>query len=155
MTIEIHATKPEPDWIRALVNDVLVDAFQPLGFIGPLGYRVWHPGHLDNIFDGWQIAVYPVPNEVRGSHPHDGERFVNGFCLDVGQILRVITDLKSVAWNMPTSYNGELDGPELSLQGKFAGKQVWLRIFQMPPSDEPALYYIDPMTGKVQPKVNV
>lgn len=149
--IEEHVIH-EPPWIRALVEDVLVDSVQPLGFIGPLGYRYWEPGNQQNFFPGWQLAVYPTPNEVQGAVVHDGAKYVSGFRLNVGRILAAMSHVEMVAWNAPVEYTGDLDGPELSVQGQFAGKHVWLRVFNLPPSDEPASYYVNPATGEAWEK---
>lgn len=151
MGIEVHNVA-EPEWIRTLVNDVLLAAFEPLGFIGQLGYRWWEPDNVYNTFAGWQIAVFPTPNEICGSHECDGRLSVNGFSLNIGSILNVFSSIKSVVWNAPTEYNGDLDGPELHVQGLFAGKHVWLRVFNIPPSDEPPSYCIDPAQGTVWKK---
>lgn len=145
-------TIQEPLWLRSLIEDVVIGAVTPLGFIGPLGYRWWEPGNRDNTFDGWQIVVFPTPNEVRGPVPHDGCKYVSGFRLDVGQVIGVMTAVESVAWNSPTSYNGDLDGPELSVRGTFAGKHVWLRFFHLPPPDEPCSFYVNPATGQTVEK---
>jgi hypothetical protein len=151
MTIEEHVIQ-EPAWIKALVEDVLLPSMHPYGFIGPLGYRWWEPENPGNSFDGWQIAVFPTPNELRGPHPDDGCLYVNGFRLDVGKILSVLSEVQQVAWNSPTAYQGDLDGPELSLQGSFAGKVIWLRFFQIPPPDERPAYYVNPVTGEAWEK---
>src|SRR4051794_2137678 len=114
--LEEHRIR-EPSWIKALVEDVLLDSFEPLGFIGPLGYRWWEPGSPDNTFDGWQIAVFPTPNEVRGPVAEDGCKHVAGFQLDVGRIVGVMAGVDHLVWNAPAQYNGDLDGPELGIKG--------------------------------------
>jgi hypothetical protein len=147
MSFEVH-TIEEPQWLRALVQDVLVDAVQPLGFIGPLGYRWWEPNNTENNFDGWQVAVYPTPNEVIGPTAFDGCKYVSGFRLNVWHILNCLTAVEGVAWHAPVQYNGYLDGPEISVRGMFAGKHVWIRFFQLPPPDEPASFLVNPATGQ-------
>ena len=151
MAFEVH-TIQEPAWLKALVEDVVVDAVVPLGFIGPLGYRYFEPQNPENSFDGWQVVIYPTPNEVRGPVANDGCKYVSGFCLDVGRIIEAMSQVDSVAWNAPVQYNGYLDGPEISVQGQFAGKHIWLRFFQLPPPDEPCFFYINPQTGEVAEK---
>jgi hypothetical protein len=151
MALEEHTIR-EPSWIKALVYDVIVDAVQPLGFIGPLGYYWWQPGNDHNVFDGWQVVVFPAPYEIRGTSPHDGNKSVSGFRLNFSSILEVLSSVESVVWHSPVRYNGDLDGPELSVQGQFAGKRVWLRFFNLPPPDEPCSHYVDPTTGEAREK---
>lgn len=148
MALEEH-TIQEPYWIKALVDDVVIEAMQPHGFIGPLGYRWWEPDSPNNSFAGWQIVVFPTPNEVKGATAHDGSRYVSGFRLDVGRIIQAMGGtVESVVWNAPMQYNGDLDGPELSVQGQFAGRHIWLRFFHIPPPDEPPSFYVNPDSGE-------
>lgn len=151
VSVEEH-TVQEPAWVKALVEGVLLEAFQPLGFIGPLGYRWWEPGSPSNAFEGWQIAVFPTPNEVKGPVAQDGCRYVSGFRLDVGRIIGVMTSVDMLVWAAPAQYNGDLDGPEVSLRGMFVGKRVWLRVFHLPPPDEPTSFYVNPQTGEAWEK---
>lgn len=150
MTIEEHVIN-SPEWIDTLVNKVL-DAMTPLGFIGPLGYRWWEPDNLNNGYDGWQIVTFPTPNEAIGGK-HDGCKYVSGFYLDIRQVLDVFTSVKAVAWSNPTQYNGDLDGPEFYIQGQYEGKDVWLRVFNVPPQDEPCSYAVNLETGDATEKV--
>lgn len=149
MAIEEHISE-KPSWIDALVENVL-DAMFPLGFIGPLGYRWWEPENPNNGFDGWQIVVFPTPNEAAGGK-HDGCKYVSGFHLNISQILASFNVVKAVVWNSPAQYNGDLDGPEFYIQGQFAGKDVWLRVFNLPPPDEPCSYVVNLETGAAREK---
>lgn len=143
---EIHTCEP-PKWVDALVETVL-SAMTPLGFIGPLGYRLWEPTNPHNSFPGWMVSVFPTPNEWRGG-ANDGHRCVSGFCLDVTRILSAMSVVEKVGWSAPTLYNGDMDGPEVLIQGSFAGNHVLLRVFNLPPPDEPASYAVDPVRGTV------
>jgi len=148
MALEVH-TIQEPLWIRALVEEVVKEAMWPLGFIGPLGFRYWEPEAPTNTFAGWQVVVYPTLNEAAGPHKHDGNKFVSGFRLNVGHIVTAMGgSVESIVWNSPVGYNGDLDGPEISVQGHFCGKHVWLRVFHLPPPDEPVACYVDLQTGR-------
>lgn len=148
MSFEVH-TIQEPLWIKSLIEDVIIDSITPYEFIGPLGYRWLELDNPTNIFNGWQIIVFPTPNEIRGPVAYDGYKQVSGFSLNITHIISVMTNVESIIWNAPASYNGDLTGPEISLQGSFAGRHIWLRFFALPPSDEPCSHYIDPSTGKV------
>jgi hypothetical protein len=147
--IEEHVLQ-EPEWIKQTL-DVIVDSMLPLGFIGPLGYRWWEPGNLNNSAQGWQLAVYPTANRVLGGGPHDGQTFVSGFKLNVSKILAVFDKISVVEWAMPTRYNGDLDGPEFNVRGVIDDEHVWLRIFSLPPLDESASYLVNYATGEAQP----
>lgn len=78
----------------------------------------------------------------------DGSRYVAGFHLNVQKLTENFCEIEDLAWRMPGGYNGDLDGPEFSVQGQFAGKHVMLRFFHLPPSDEPSSFYVDPVNGR-------
>jgi len=140
-------TVQTPDWIKALVENVLIECVTPLGFMGPLGYRYWEPDNNDNAAKCWQVVVFPTPNEVRGQDKLDGAVFVSGFRFDVLRLMGAFSDVEDVVWCSPAKYNGTLDGPELSVRGLFLGKHVWVRFFHLPPPDESPAYAVDPRTN--------
>ena len=132
-----------PAWVEALV-EVVREAVQPLGFIGHLGYRLWEPGSVYNIFDGWMLAVFPTANEFSGG-PDDGAHVVSGFRLDISHLTEVFSEVENLSWSAPAQYNEYLDGPEIVVQGTVLGKHVLLRVYSLPPPDEPVTYVIDPL----------
>lgn len=149
--IETHGPAEPPAWLRALVEDVVLEAVTPLGFVGPLGYRWLPPGEPANQYDGWQVCVFPTPNEAAGG-PHDGCKYVDGIEVDLTAVLGALAAVEKVVWHASVRYNGELDGPEVSIRGQFANRRVWLRLFHVPPSDEPAAYLVDQRTGEARVK---
>lgn len=140
-TIDEHAIR-KPEWLERLVELVL-DCVTPFGFIGPIGYRWWDPGQFGNPYDAHQVAAFPTAYVVDGGR-EDGERRVSGFDLDLSKLLSGFDEISSVAWHTPASYNGDLDGPEVRVQGRFAGTDACLRLFHVPPPDEPAYFAVTP-----------
>lgn len=137
-----------PHWIKSLIDNI-VDCMTPFGFIGPLGYRYWEPDNSENLHAGvWQIVVYPVPNEVCGSNSTDGALFVSGFRFDIGKLIECMSSTSSIVWNSPANYTCRLDGPEISIGGRYAGHNVMVRLFNLPPPDEQPAYAFDPKTGR-------
>lgn len=141
-----------PAWLESLV-DVVLDAVEPFGFFGSLGYCWWGPGDPGNSFQGWKVIVYPLPLEASGGS-NDGCRVVTGFGMRLGSVLAAFSqfDQETLAWHSPVQYNGNLDGPAISVQGSFANKRVWLRILSVPPADEATAYLIDMASGAVREK---
>lgn len=145
VNIETH-TVQEPAWLQALTAR-LVEAIDPINLMGPLGYRWFDPQTSINPTDWWVVAAYPTPNEAGGGGPYDGELLFPGFKLDVAFLLQAFSGLEVLEWKSPTLYNGDLDGPEVSIKGSFAGEQVWLRVFSLPPSDEEPSLTVDLASG--------
>lgn len=147
MTLEAHVVTP-PAWMVALVDQVVLPAVVPYGPMGCLGYRWWHPGAADNAFDGWQVAVYPLAAEVK-SERYDGGLLISGFNLEIQRILAAFAAVESVVWRAAARYNEPLEGPSIDVQGTFLGERLVLRVFPLPPPDEPPSHYLDPKTGDV------
>jgi hypothetical protein len=136
-----------PAWVTALVDDVLLPAVMPHGFVGRFGYRVWEPEEHMSGFDGWQVAAYPSPYEIRSAHAHDGGRSYGAFALDVKKLLSSFSDVEDIAWRSNANQHNlssEFDCPEIVVAGKFAGRRVRLRVFGGPPIDEPISHFVDP-----------
>ncbi len=145
-SLDIHVTEETP-WVGAML-DVIVSALSPHDFFGPLSYRLWEPDpRTDGAEPHWVLAVFPTPFEHRGG-AEDGCRAVSGFTLDQKLLQGAFSSVNALAWHMPTRYNGDLDGPELRIRGVFCGRDVWLRIFHMPPPDEAASHVYEPATGR-------
>lgn len=139
-----------PGFLPALM-DVLLAAITPEGLLGPIGFRWWGPDDSGSAFNGWTVAAYPTPHEVSGG-PNDGARGCTGFQLNIAVIVGAFSSLEKLDWAAPGHYNGDLDGPEISVKGTFAGKPVWLRVFSLPPLDEPASIVIDPIRHRAWEK---
>ncbi len=137
-----------PAWLTSFMNDVLIECIVPMGFIGRVGYRYWEPEDPSNPSKSWLIVAYPTPNVIRGSNRNDGTMFVSGFQFNVSKLIEAMTDVEEVVWSNPVKYNGDMDGPELSVRGVFNNKHVWLRFFHMPPSDEPPGFAVNPQTSE-------
>jgi hypothetical protein len=144
VTVEEHVVQ-EPQWLKTLVDRV-VEAIEPLNLMGPFGYRWLEPNTEANPSPAWVIAVYPTPNEAYGGQ-HDGQLLYPGFNLDLAYIVEGFSQVGALAWNNPTVYNGDLDGPHISIQGYFAGYPAWVRIFHLPPRDEEPTLVVDLASG--------
>lgn len=145
---DVYTAARPPAWVEALVEAVR-EATAPLGFIGYLGYRLWEPdARYNQNPDGWTLAVFPTPYEWSGGEG-DGGRGVSGFNLDLLPLLDCFTEVRKMAWHSPVQYNGDMDGPEVIIEGTFLGKHVLLRVLNLPPPDEPTAFVYDPQKGEV------
>lgn len=147
MSVEIH-TAEQPKWLDALVETVLECVTPDDSFMGPLGYRWWEPDNAYSLCPDWVLAVYPTPYDARGGAA-DGGRCVSGFSLDVKRLAQAFAEVNELRWDAPVRYYGDLDCPALTICGKFAGKKVQLRVFHLPPSDEPSACAVDAKSGAV------
>ncbi len=116
-----------PAWMEPLV-EVVANAMTAHYMPGPLGLRYREE-------DGsWDVLVYPQRMELVGGR-HDGDVVSPGFSLDLEQVRKVFTRVDGLFWQAhPLS---EQDGgPYVSIEGEYAGREVWLRILAFAPEDE-------------------
>jgi hypothetical protein len=118
-----------PDWMDALVRTVS-DAMTAHGMPGPVGLRYREEDET------WDLLVYPLPLELVGGK-HDGDVVAPAFTLDLEQVRTAFTRVDEVSWQAH-SLGEHDDGPYVSIEGEYAGRQVWLRVLAYAPDGEEA-----------------
>ena len=128
-----------PLWIHNLIRSVS-ESVCPLGFIGQLGFRYLAPDGIGNTTQRWLIGIYLVPTELSGGNT-DGAIVLPGFSIDLLNLTRLFSDIKTLEWKVPRGYTDGLAGPEVWLEGTYCGTEfVQLHIYADCPADEvPAL----------------
>ena len=147
----IEYPEKSPQWINDLVREV-ADRFQPLGFIGQIGFRYLDPDAPENSTHCWLIGVYLVPHELSGGQ-HDGAAVVAGFCLNINGILSLFSNVRTLEWRAPRRYTGGLAGPEVWLEGVYReSEKVQLHIYSEPPDEEMPALVLDVTTNVLRAK---
>ncbi len=123
---ESNAESMPEIWLHGLVEAVAgcMMADSPMG---PLGYRY---GEDDGL---WEIDLYPTPVELVGGAV-DGEVVASGFSLDIEQLRSLFDRIDAVAWQSLGFPDGE--GPHISIEGVYHGKEVFLQVLAYAPDDE-------------------
>lgn len=98
------------------------------------GFEYVKPGSKD---DCWEIWAYPAVQEIVGGEA-DGETVWSCFNFD---ILQFLTDFEPVAISISTHV--DVDPSELTFEGKFLKKEVFVHICLEPPDDAEATEIID------------
>ena len=99
-----------------------------------IGFRYTRPDPGD---DFWEIWVYPAVQEIVGGK-EDGETVWSGFNFDVREFL---IDFESESIDITTRQY--FHPSELTLEGKFHGKDVFLHLCLEPPEDVEATEIVD------------
>jgi hypothetical protein len=81
----------------------------------------------------WEIQVYAEPIELVGGAA-DGAIVSPGFSVDVRQIESLFERVDAVYWNTHGFHGSE--PPFLSIEGVYAGVEMWLRVSAAAPDDE-------------------
>lgn len=115
-----------PAWLYALAEAVAacMTADSPMG---PLGYRYREE-------DGfWELIIYPTPVELVGGAT-DGEIVDPGFSLDLEGLRSVFDRLEACSWQSLGFSDDE--GPQVSIEGVYEGREVYVQILAYAPEDE-------------------
>ena len=118
-----------PDWMDALVRTVS-EAMTAHAMPGPVGLRYREED------ESWDLLVYPLPLELVGGKD-DGDVVAPAFSLDLEQVRTVFTRVDDLFWQAH-SVGEQDDGPYVSIEGEYAGRQVWLRVLAYAPDGEMA-----------------
>ncbi len=116
-----------PAWLESLV-EVVADAMTAHGAPGLLGFRYHEEEGL------WEVLLYPLPVELVGG-AHDGGLVSPGFSLDLERVRAAFARVDDFNWNSDSVGPAD-DGPCISVEGLFAGHEVWLRVLAYAPEDE-------------------
>ena len=94
----------------------------------------------------WEVWVYPAVQEILGGK-HDGETGWGGFNFDISRLLQEFQP-EHIGVRTATEH----DPSELTLEGKFRGRALLLRVCLEPPEEVEATEIID-LTGPGEAKV--
>jgi hypothetical protein len=117
-------------WLNTLLGEV-GGCMEADSAMGPLGLRYSE----EEAF--WEICIYPTPVELVGGR-HDGEVVVPGFSLDLDQLRESFDSVVAFHWNaLGLNYP---EGPHVSIEGVFQGREVYLQVLAYAPEgEEPGL----------------
>jgi hypothetical protein len=115
-----------PAWLESLVEAV-AGGLTAQGPPGPLGFR-----YLEEE-GAWEVLVYPLPVEMVGG-AHDGGVVSPGFSLDLEGLRSLFDRVDAFGWDAHGLAPD--DGPSISMEGLYQGREVWLRVLAFAPDDE-------------------
>lgn len=141
MESETQATgSPEkiPGWLRDVLETAC--AAHDLGAPARLGWKAFEEE------DTWEAWVYPERVELVGGR-NDGEEVTSGHVtVDLSEILASFDEPPHLAW----CRSGDI--PEISIEGKVEGHDLWLHLLEEAPVDEAATMRFDVNTGTFEDK---
>ena len=122
--IETHMTEP-PGWLKELADAAAV-LMMPADAIAPIGC------HYFCVASTWEISLFAAGTEIVGG-ASDGQVRRSRFCLDIEEIRNLFAEIESVTWQVHAlAFDDEL-GPHVEVHGRYADKDVKLRILAYPP----------------------
>ena len=124
-----------PAWMESLI-EIVANCMEPISELGPLAYR-WC-----NEDDHWEIWVYPAPAELVGG-AGDGAVVSPGFSLDIQELSSAFEELEDVRWQAQAFGPHDQVGRNLSFEGVYKGRGIWLLVLSEAPRDEEPGYKVD------------
>jgi hypothetical protein len=118
-----------PDWLISLVDSV-ADCMEAAAPSGPVGYR-W----LNDDGEFWEVLVYSTPVQLVGGAV-DGEIVYPLFSLDLQGLSSCFDEVVDFRWQAQDFGPHDLEGPHVSVEGVYRGRNVYLRVLSEPPEDE-------------------
>lgn len=123
-----------PHWLKE-VCETACAAFD----LGAPGHIGWRTVEEDKSWEAW---VYPTRTELVGGR-NDGEEVTSGHrSVDLSEILEGFDEPPHVEW---CHYTDQI--PEVSIEGKVEGHDLWLHILEEAPEDVEPTMRFDVNTG--------
>lgn len=120
-------------WLDTLLEEVgnCMEADSPMG---PLGLRYREEEGF------WEVWIYPTPVELVGGR-HDGEVVLPGFTIDLENLRESFDSVVAFHWNaLGLNYT---EGPHVSVEGVFQGREVYLQVLAYAPEGEEPGFKLD------------
>ena len=116
-----------PYWLAEMA-DLVASEIQGVDLLSPIGCHYF----FDDADDRWEVALFAAGTETVGG-AHDGTVTPSKFTVDLINIADIFSEISKLNWQaQPLDGTDEL-GPHLSVEGTYAGADVWLRILAQPP----------------------
>ena|SRR6267378_1139137 len=132
-------------WLRNLL-EVISACWECHALSLHVGFQYRKPEDKD---DCWEVWAYPAIQEIVGGE-NDGETVWSGFNFNLSQLLEELE-----ADNLGISTRMHTHPPEVTLEGQFRGKAIFLHLCLEPPEDAEATEILDltePGDAKVREK---
>ena len=103
----------------------------PVDILAPIGC---HYHCADGV---WEVTLFVGMTEVVGGRT-DGIKRRSRFSVRLGKLDSIFAEVEHFHWQTHTLGSTDDLGPHISLEGKYQGHPVWLRILASPPRRFPA-----------------
>jgi len=140
MTGVVDSDPQPPGWLRWLGNDVAKIISGSRQETAPVGCHFFH----DTVEDVWEMTLFVMATEVVGG-PADGSHLPSYFQIDLNAVVSLFDSTPQLRWQASSYADDDQLGCHISLEGLARGREVWLRILQVPPEefDPGRLYFAD------------
>ena len=114
-----------PPWLRELA-DAVAEQIAPADLLSPIGC------HFCELDGRWEISVFASSTEFVGGR-RDGRRQQSKFSLNLLRVLALLDNVQACHWQSRAIAPSDELGAHFSVEGKYQGHSVWLRVLAEAP----------------------
>ena len=114
-----------PTWLREFANAV-AGTIQPVDVLAPLGCHFHRDG------DVWEVSLFASSTEIVGGQ-QDGNVRPSRFAVDLAALTGVFEQVQTFHWQVMAANRWDELGAHVSLEGRYQGHAIWLRILSRAP----------------------
>jgi len=98
--------------------------------LAPLGCHFFHNSSRNE----WEVTLFASNTEIVGGE-WDGVLAPSKFCFNILNLGEIFEEVESIFWQaLPVDYDDQL-GCHISIEGKYEGERVWVRVLAEAPEE--------------------
>ncbi|HAW31641.1 hypothetical protein [Gimesia maris] len=98
--------------------------------LSPIGCHFFHNGSRNE----WEVTLFASSTEIVGGE-WDGVLAPSKFCFNILKLGEIFEEVESLYWQaLPVDYDDQL-GCHISIEGKYEGERVWVRVLAEAPEE--------------------
>lgn len=133
-----------PSWLARMTNDVATQMWG-VDILAPIGCHYF----FNEAVGHWEVTLFVSSTEVVGG-ARDGQTVTSRFTLDLSQIQGLFDEVTGFHWQAQQLGSEDEIGPHVSLEGKYEGQDVWVRVLASAPNRFEAGRYANAYEMRVQ-----
>jgi|TARA_R110000850_G_scaffold191101_20_gene317786 hypothetical protein len=118
-----------PSWLKTMANQV-ASLMYDVDMLSPIGCHFFHNGSRNE----WEVTLFASSTEIVGGE-WDGVLAPSKFCFNILKLGEIFEEVESLYWQaLPVDYDDQL-GCHISIEGKYEGERVWVRVLAEAPEE--------------------
>jgi len=118
-----------PSWLKSMANQV-ASLMYDVDILAPLGCHFFHNSSRNE----WEVTLFASNTEIVGGE-WDGVLAPSKFCFNILNLGEIFEEVESIFWQaLPVDYDDQL-GCHISIEGKYEGERVWVRVLAEAPEE--------------------
>lgn len=118
-----------PSWLKSMANQV-ASLMYDVDILAPIGCHFFHNSSRNE----WEVTLFASNTEIVGGE-WDGVLAPSKFCFNILNLGEIFEEVESIFWQaLPVDYDDQL-GCHISIEGKYEGERVWVRVLAEAPEE--------------------